>query len=66
MRFNQPRTPAETRLDEQAERLKEKASHLPSGRERDSLLKKSREFVVAAHLDGWLNSPGLQAPRSAE
>jgi hypothetical protein len=39
------------------------ASTLPDGSEREELLKKARRADVAAHIDEWANSPGLQAPK---
>jgi hypothetical protein len=62
MRSKSPSSTLETRLDQEVKRLKEAAWHLPSGAERDGLLKKSRQLVVAAHLNEWLTSPGLQPP----
>jgi hypothetical protein len=53
----------EERLAEQKARLEKKASPLKSGPERDDLLKKAQQIDTAAHINEWLNSPGLQAPR---
>lgn len=39
------------------------ASTLPDGIERDELLEKARRADVAAHIDEWANSSGLQAPK---
>ena len=33
---------------------------------RDATLKKARQTEAAAHMDEWLNSPGLRPPRKAE
>lgn len=66
MRFRNPAPSLEIRLDQEARRLKEAAASLPFGRERDKLLRKSRQLAVAAHINEWLSSPGLQPPRSAE
>jgi hypothetical protein len=41
----------------------DKAQHLPSGTERDELLKKARRADTASHIDEWANSPGLQPPK---
>jgi hypothetical protein len=30
---------------------------------RDATLKKARQAEAAAHMDEWLNSPGLQPPK---
>jgi hypothetical protein len=43
-------------------REREKANQSPPGAEREDLLKKVREADVAAHIDEWLNSPGLKPP----
>jgi hypothetical protein len=40
--------------------LREQASQLPAGLERDDALRKARRANTAAHLDDWANSPGLQ------
>jgi hypothetical protein len=61
-RFKQT-TPLKERLTSFAREVREKASRLPSGIDRDNLLKKAREAETAAHLDDWVNSPGLQPPR---
>jgi hypothetical protein len=38
-----------------------KAWVLPAGAERDELLRRARRAAeTAAHLDDWVNSPGLQ------
>ena len=41
----------------------DQAATLPDGVERDELLKKARRADVAAHIDEWANSTGLQAPK---
>jgi hypothetical protein len=66
MRFRTPKPSLENRLDEEATRLKEAASRLPIGHERDKLLRKSRQLAVAAHINEWLSSPELQPPRGAD
>jgi hypothetical protein len=38
------------------------AEHAP-GAERDDMLRKARQAETAAHLDEWVNSPGLQPPK---
>jgi len=54
----------EKRLEQEALRLKRAAVVLPPGKERDVLIRKSRQITVAAHLNAWLSSPGLQPPVS--
>lgn len=52
----------EERMAEQAERLKDQASQLPAGAERERLLRRARTAETGAHLTDWLRSPGLQPP----
>jgi hypothetical protein len=46
-----------------ARAAREKASLLPPGAEKDELLRKARQADTTAHLDDWVNSPGLQPPK---
>lgn len=50
----------EERIAEQANRLREQASLLPAGAEREGLLKRARLAEIGSHLTDWLTSPGLQ------
>ena len=50
----------EERMAEQATKLKEQASQLPAGPERDAVLKRARLAETGAHINDWLRSPGLQ------
>jgi hypothetical protein len=50
-------------MAEQAAKLKEQASQLPAGAEREVLLKRARIAETGAHLSDWLRSPGLQPPK---
>jgi hypothetical protein len=50
-------------LAEQKARFERKAARLKPGPERDELLLKARQIDTAAHINEWLNSPGLQAPK---
>jgi hypothetical protein len=52
------------RLLEEARNLREEANLLPYGPLRDAALKKARQTETAAHMDDWLNSPGLRSPKS--
>ena len=61
-RFKQSQT-LEERLVEQAKSLMEQAQLLRPGPLRDELIRKARQAKAAAHMDGWLRSPGLQPPR---
>jgi len=51
------------RLLEEAQNLREGAKLLPDGPVREAALKKARQTEAAAHMDDWLNSPGLQSPK---
>jgi hypothetical protein len=61
-RPRKPHVPFEELLEREAGRLKQAAIALPRGKERDELMRKSRQIKVAAHLNDWLKSPGLQPP----
>jgi hypothetical protein len=60
--FEQIRTFPE-RLSEFAQRLREEAQTMRPGKDRDGLLQKARQADTAAHIDEWVSSPGLQAPK---
>ncbi len=46
-----------------SDRLKAEAAKLRPGPEQDALLKRARFADTAAHIDEWVNSPGLQPPK---
>jgi hypothetical protein len=50
------------RLAAWADEIREQAASLPSGPERDALLKKASQADVASHLNDLVSSPGLQSP----
>jgi hypothetical protein len=50
------------RLLAEARTLREEARMLPNGPLRDAALRKARQTEAAAHMDDWLNSPGLRPP----
>ena len=50
-------------LTQEAERLHAEAGKLPPGTERHDLERKARQAEIAAHVDEWLKSPGLQPPK---
>ena len=52
----------EERMIEAAKQLRQAANLLPCGKERDERLRTADRLCVAAHLNDWLNSPGLQPP----
>lgn len=60
-RFKQT-TSLDQRLEEQAKRLRQAARGIPPGVERDRLIRRARQAEVAAHMNEWLSSPGLQPP----
>jgi hypothetical protein len=51
------------RLAAFAQETREKASVLPPGLEQQDMLRKARQAETAAHMDEWLNPPGLQSPK---
>jgi hypothetical protein len=51
------------RLAAFAQDVREKADLMPAGRERDDLLQRASRAETASHLDDWVNSPGLKAPK---
>ena len=61
-RFNQASS-LKDRLAAFAEEVREKASRLKPGPERDALLQRASQADTAAHLDEWVSSPGLQPPK---
>jgi hypothetical protein len=46
----------------QAERLRKEARGTPPGIKRNQLLRRARQLETAAHVQSWLNSPGLKPP----
>jgi hypothetical protein len=56
-------TSFDARLRQQKQRLEAEAAKAAPGPVRDGLLKRLRQLDVAAHLNEWLSSPGLRAPR---
>nr|WP_084031081.1 hypothetical protein [Bradyrhizobium paxllaeri] len=60
-RFKQTET-LETRLANEAKRLREEAKLLPAGRPRETLLRRARQAETGSHMSEWLRSPGLKPP----
>ena len=54
------------RLAEEAIRFNEAAKDLPPGTARELLLRRARQAQTAAHINDWLNSPGLQPPTALQ
>ncbi|WP_247298984.1 MULTISPECIES: hypothetical protein [unclassified Bradyrhizobium] len=55
-------SPLETRLAEEAKRLREEAKSLPHGSAREDMIRKARQAETGSHMSEWLRSPGLQPP----
>lgn len=53
----------EQRLADQAKRLREEAKLLPNGAIRETVVRKARQAEAAAHMSGWLRTPGLQSSK---
>lgn len=51
------------RLASFAKDYRKRASLLPLGKEKTDLLRKAGQADAARHLDEWIHSPGLQAPK---
>jgi hypothetical protein len=68
---NQPKPPLQDRLaihalrlkEIHALRLKEEAQSLRPGPDREAIIRRARQAKTASHVNEWLSSPGLQAPR---
>jgi hypothetical protein len=61
-RFKQTTTLQE-RLAREAEQARARATSMPSGKERDALLRKARQAETASRIDQWLSSPGSRPPK---
>lgn len=55
-----PRQSFEELLASHAQEMRERAARLNPGVERDNLLMRAEQADTASHLDGSVNSPGLQ------
>ena len=56
-------SPLDQRLADQAQRLRKEAQGTPPGIERERLIRRARQAETAVHIQQWLTSPGLQAPK---
>jgi hypothetical protein len=65
-RHSNPTKSLETRLAEEAKRLREEAKLLPPGAPREELLRKARQCETGSHVSEWLASPGLQPPKQVK
>jgi hypothetical protein len=61
-RFKQS-VPLKDRLTAFANDVRAKASLMPPCPERTDLIRRARQADTAAHLDDWVNSPGLRPPK---
>jgi hypothetical protein len=57
-----PIDPLDSRLSEEAERLRKEARGTPPGVERDRLVRRARLAETTSHMSEWLSSKGLQPP----
>ncbi|WP_316397182.1 hypothetical protein [Bradyrhizobium sp. 33ap4] len=55
-------TSLQDRLAAFAKDMAQMAATMPAGVERDSLLKRARTAEIAADIDDWVSSAGLQPP----
>jgi hypothetical protein len=53
----------EEKWHQQSEAAKNESEKLPSGRERDYLMRKARQLETASHINDWLSSPALSRPK---
>jgi len=60
---DQPQTILQSRLTLEAARLKQAATALPAGEERDAVINKARQYDNALRINEWLGTPGPQPPR---
>jgi len=50
------------RLADEAQLFREEAAKLSPGTARELLLRRARQAETAAHMNAWLQSPGLKSP----
>jgi hypothetical protein len=62
-RFISKSPPLHERIADEKKRVEAAIALLGPGLIRNKLLQKIRQLDVAGHMDRWLSSPGLQAPR---
>jgi hypothetical protein len=53
----------EYHLGDEAINLRRQAEGMPYGIRRDELLRKASQIDIATHINEWLSSPGLPAPK---
>ena len=57
------RRSVEQHLADESIRLRNEASAMPPGVERDRLIRMARRAETAARVNAWVTSPGLQSPK---
>ena len=55
--------PLDQRLSLEAQRLRKEAEGISPGIEHEKLIRRARQAETASHIQEWLTSPGLRAPR---
>ncbi len=55
--------PLEEGLPGEAKRLRKQAQGTPPGIERERLVRRARQLETTSHMNEWLTSRGLQAPK---
>jgi len=53
----------EEKWRQRSEAAREEAEKLPSGKQREALVRKARQLQTASQIEKWLSSPELQPPR---
>ncbi len=62
-RFKPETVTLQDRISEWAVGVRELASNMPPGPDRDELLIKLKQAETAMHLQDWANSPGSRSPK---
>jgi hypothetical protein len=62
-RHSKQTEPLQDRILSFARQIREKATRLSPGKERDDLLRRARLADTASHLSDWANSAGLRSPK---
>jgi transposase len=61
-RRTKPTESLDERLAQQARQIKEWAKALPSGKERQEMIRKARQAETASRINQWISSSGLRKP----
>lgn len=57
-----PKQSINDKWQEIADRIRDEASRLPPGKNRDAMLTKAQQLETARQINDWISSLGLQAP----